>query len=188
MTTPSVRDRLIASTIALLRSKGADGFGMSELMTHSGVARRSMYQHFPNGKAQLLDEATAVAGTYASRRLDRAQTNRSATAGFLTVIDDWKTTLSGNDYEYGCPLVAAALATAEYPAAAARAAEAFDELGRQIADAFVRDGADPTTARGNGQMLIASLEGAIITSRARRSVEPLDALAAHVVRVFGGAV
>lgn len=184
MTTPSVHDRLIASAIALLRSKGADGFGMAELLSHSGVARRSMYQHFPDGKAQLLAAATTSAGRYATARLIQMQANRSAVDGFVTVINGWKTVLTDSDFEFGCPLVAAALATAEYPDAAERAAEAFTALSGLVAAAFVREGATPESAQGTGQMLIASLEGAIITSRARRTVEPLDALAGHVRRVF----
>ncbi|ALG83293.1 TetR/AcrR family transcriptional regulator [Gordonia phthalatica] len=184
MTTPSVHDRLIASAITLLRRKGADGFGMAELLAHSGVARRSMYQHFPDGKAQLLAEATTSAGRYATARMLQLQAGRSAVDGFVAVIDSWKTILTDSDYEFGCPLVAAALATAEYPEAAERAAESFTALGGLVAAAFARDGASPDAAQGTGQMLIASLEGAIITSRARRTVEPLDALAGHVRRAF----
>ncbi|NLG45716.1 TetR/AcrR family transcriptional regulator [Gordonia sp. (in: high G+C Gram-positive bacteria)] len=185
MTTPSVRDRLLISAMALLRSKGADGFGMSELLEHSGVARRSMYQHFPDGKAELLEQATASAGRYAARELATAQDGRSPVDAFVLVLESWKEILTTSDYRLGCPLVAAALATVEYPAAAERAAEAFATMSTQIAESFTRDGVDPETARGIGHMLISSLEGAIITSRALRSVEPLDALASHVRHMWG---
>ncbi|MBM7368618.1 TetR/AcrR family transcriptional regulator [Gordonia hydrophobica] len=180
MTTASVRDRLLTSTIALLRSKGADGFGMSELMRHSGVARRSMYLHFPDGKAQLLEQATAAAGRIAVRQVSTIASHESVPDGFAAVIETWKRTLADSDYELGCPLVAASLATAEYPAAAARAAAAFATLSDVIADALAGDGVDPDAARSAGHLLFASLEGAIITSRALRSTEPLDALEAHI--------
>lgn len=185
MTTVPVRDRLLISAMTLLRSKGADGFGMSELLEHSGVARRSMYQHFPDGKAQLLAEATAAAGRYAARGVAAAQDGRTAVDAFVLVLDGWKQILTDSDYRLGCPLVAAALAAVEYPAAAERAAAAFATMSGQLTDAFVRDGVDPETARGIGHMLVSSLEGAIITSRALRSVEPLDALSAHVRHLWG---
>ncbi|MGB6244482.1 TetR/AcrR family transcriptional regulator, partial [Gordonia sp. (in: high G+C Gram-positive bacteria)] len=121
MATPPVRDRLLMSAITLLRSKGADGFGMSELMAHSGVARRSMYQHFPEGKAELLEAATAEAGRFAGALLARALADMPTVAGLTAVAEQWKRILVDSDYDLGCPLVAAATAAAEYPAAAHRA-------------------------------------------------------------------
>ena len=49
---PGPRERLIASAIDLVRARGVDGTGLAELLEHSGTARRSIYQHFPGGKAE----------------------------------------------------------------------------------------------------------------------------------------
>ncbi|MGB3697620.1 MAG: helix-turn-helix domain-containing protein [Gordonia sp. (in: high G+C Gram-positive bacteria)] len=185
MATPPVRDRLLMSAITLLRSKGADGFGMSELMAHSGVARRSMYQHFPEGKAELLEAATAEAGRFAGALLARALADMPTVAGLTAVAEQWKRILVESDYDLGCPLVAAATAAAEYPAAAHRAATAFADMSRQVADAFARDGLPAAQAAHAGEMLVAALEGAIITARAQRSTAPLDALVAHVHDTWG---
>ncbi|WP_040518428.1 TetR/AcrR family transcriptional regulator [Gordonia neofelifaecis] len=185
MTTPPVRERLLLSATVLLRSKGADGFGMSELMEHSGVARRSMYQHFPEGKGQLLAEATAEAGRFASTRLASALADRTAVDGFVITIERWKRILRSSDYELGCPLVAASISATDYPAAAQQAARAFRTLSDQVAAAFEADGTPADDARRAGEFLVASMEGAIITSRTLRSTTPLDALIEHVRHVWG---
>ncbi|KJR09144.1 TetR/AcrR family transcriptional regulator [Gordonia sp. PS3] len=185
MATLPVRDRLLLSATQLLRSKGADGFGMSELMEHSGVARRSMYQHFPRGKAQLLEQATDEAGRHASSRLAAALYGRTAVEGLIVIVDEWKQTLVRHDYRLGCPLVAASTSAAEYPGAAERAATAFQTLAGQIAASFEADGLAADAARRAGDMLVAALEGAIITSRATRSTAPLDALSSHIRETWG---
>ncbi|MGB3304280.1 TetR/AcrR family transcriptional regulator [Gordonia sp. (in: high G+C Gram-positive bacteria)] len=185
MDTPPVRERLLNSATILLRSKGADGFGITELMAHSGVARRSMYLHFPDGKAQLLAEATVAAGQFASGRLAAALATQPAVDGFCEVINQWKRVLTRTNYEFGCPLVSASIASAEYPDAAAHAAAAFTAMADQLATALERGGMPADTAQRTGNVLVSSMEGAIITARATRSLEPLDALAEHTRQMWG---
>ena len=58
----SARDALISSITGLVQRRGVAGAGLSALLEDSGVARRTVYLNFPGGKAELVAEATRVAG------------------------------------------------------------------------------------------------------------------------------
>ena len=58
----SARDTLVASITGLIRRRGVAGAGLSALFEDSGVARRTVYLNFPGGKAELITEATRIAG------------------------------------------------------------------------------------------------------------------------------
>ncbi|WP_440713812.1 TetR/AcrR family transcriptional regulator [Gordonia sp. FQ] len=181
MTSPqtSVRSRLVRSAITLLRSRGADGFGMSELLHDSGVARRSMYQHFPRGKAQLLETAATEAGARIGAELDAVLAELPPVDALAAWVEQWKRALTGSDFRLGCPLVAAGQSAQDYPGAAAAAARAFTSFRDRIAAAFVRDGMPADEAARTASVLVSGIEGAIITSRSLKSVAPLDDLVAH---------
>jgi len=50
---------------------GVSATSFSELLVGSGAPRGSIYHHFPNGKAQLVEEA--VTNYRAGRRWDQSQ-------------------------------------------------------------------------------------------------------------------
>lgn len=185
MSSASVPDRLVRSATHLLRSRGADGFGMTELLEHSNVARRSMYQHFPEGKAQLLHAATLEAGRLLETGMAALLAETTAVDALQMWVDYWKKVLVESDYRLGCPLAAASLSSQDYPDAAAAAATAFDRFAELLAESFIRDGLPEDDARTAGTVIVSGVEGAIITARARRTVEPFDTLAAHVRAVWG---
>lgn len=178
----SVHDRLIRSAITLLRSRGADGFGMAELLDDSGVARRSMYQHFPRGKAELLEAAATEAGEVIGSQLDAVLAELPPVEALAAWVEQWKRALTGSDFRLGCPLAAAGQSAQDYPAADAAAARAFRGFRDRIAAAFVRDGMSDEEAARTASVLVSGIEGAIITSRSLRSVAPLDDLVAHARR------
>ncbi|WP_161894434.1 TetR/AcrR family transcriptional regulator [Gordonia spumicola] len=185
MTTTSVRDRLLSSATLLLRSRGADGFGVAELLASSGVARRSMYQHFPDGKAEVLRVATAEAGKGVGALLKAMLDEMPALDALDVWVQQWIDLYVETDYAIGCPLAAASLSAPEYPAAAAEAAVAFRRFESLIADALVRDGLDAAEATTAAAVLVFGLEGAIVTARARRDIAPFRALADHARSVWG---
>lgn len=177
-----VRDRLVHSAITLLRSRGADGFGVTELLDDSRVARRSMYQHFPSGKAELLETAATQAGRYIGGQLDALLAESPPIEALAVWVESWKQALIESDYRLGCPLAAAAQAAQEYPAAGAAAARAFTGFTESISAALIASGVRDADARSTARVLVSAVEGAIITSRSLRTVAPLDDLVAHARR------
>jgi hypothetical protein len=56
-----------------------------------------------------------------------------------------------------------------------------------VADVYIKFGASPAEAEGHAMVLLAALEGALILSRARRSIDPLDTVARYFASRAPGA-
>jgi TetR/AcrR family transcriptional repressor of lmrAB and yxaGH operons len=61
---PGARERVLDSTITLLRRSGYSGAGINEILKESGAPKGSLYHYFPQGKRQIVGEAMAL---YAER-------------------------------------------------------------------------------------------------------------------------
>lgn len=92
----------------------------------------------------------------------------------------WSEVLVSTDFEGGCPIVAAACSRDEAPEAASTAADVFAEWAQLFADRLKRDGINRAAAQSLSTTIVASLEGAVILSRAARSTKPLEQAAKHL--------
>ncbi|WP_433656761.1 TetR/AcrR family transcriptional regulator [Nocardia sp. CA-128927] len=171
------RERLIMGAIDLIRRNGVAGTGMTELLAHSKTARRSIYQNFPRGKQQLIEEATRMAGKVMAAAITATGESSATAARLAAFVRMWKDTLVAGDFTAGCPVVAAALSGSEVPAAPAIAAEAFAEWEELIADQLTSEGFDTALAQSLATTAVAAIEGAVVMSIASRSVTPLDRVA-----------
>ena len=179
----SARDALIASVTGLVRRRGVAGTGLNALLEDSGVARRTVYLNFPGGKAELVAEATRLAGA-ALTAVIRTDDGGDPAAAVETFIDEWKAQLSATQMEAGCPIVAAILGRSEAPAAAQAAAEAVGEWQSILTDRLVTAGADSGNARSLAALTIAAIEGAVILAVATQSTAALDDVGRHLVEVI----
>ncbi|MFB8274458.1 TetR/AcrR family transcriptional regulator [Nocardia colli] len=168
------RERLIMGAIDLIRRNGVAGTGMTELLTHSNTARRSIYQNFPRGKQQLIEEATRTAGQVMAAAITATEEDGSSATRLASFVRMWKDTLVAADFTAGCPVVAAALSGSEVPAAPAIAAEAFAEWEGLIAEQLTAEGLAAEVAQSLATTAVAAIEGAVVMSIATRSVTPLD--------------
>lgn len=180
----SARDALISSITGLVQRRGVAGAGLSALLEDSGVARRTVYLNFPGGKAELVAEATRVAGQGLSAVIRSADDGGDPVQAVLIFIDQWKVHLRTTDMEAGCPIVAAILGRSEAPAATRAAAEAVDEWRAILADRLVGSGIDPDNARSLATLAIAAIEGAVLISLASGSTDALDDVGRHLAEVI----
>lgn len=172
-----VRDRLTAATATLMQRHGVAGTGIAEILTTSGVTRRSIYLNFPGGKAELVAAATRSAGDEMTTML-RDFVAQPDPIGTFTRM--WKEVLVSTDFEGGCPIVAAASGRDESPEAASTAAEVFAEWAQLLSERLSNDGVNPTAAQSLSTTIVASIEGAVILSRAARSTKPLEQVSHHL--------
>src|ERR1700754_5317496 len=100
----SARDALIASITGLVRRRGVAGTGLTALLEDSGVARRTMYLNFPGGKAELVTEATRIAGQALSAVIRSADGGEDPIQAIRTFIDQWKGQLRATDLEAAGPI------------------------------------------------------------------------------------
>jgi TetR/AcrR family transcriptional regulator, lmrAB and yxaGH operons repressor len=180
----SARDALLVSITGLVRRRGVAGAGLSALLEDSGVARRTVYLNFPGGKAELVTEATRIAGQALSAVIRSADEGGDPIQAVQTFIDQWKTQLRATKMEAGCPIVAAILGRSEAPAAAQAAAEAVDDWRSILADRLLGSGANPHTARSLATLVIAAIEGAVVVALANGSTDALDDVGRHLIEVI----
>lgn len=172
------RERLLTSAIALMCERGVHATGLTELLQHSGTARGSIYQHFPGGKSDLMEQATYAAGRFISRLITSLLETKSPDEALVGLIDYWIYELHSSDYSRGCPILAAAQSGAGEPAIQAAAASVFNDWADQVTEALVGLGVSRAQAEPLASLAISSIEGAITQSRARRSTQPLEDLKA----------
>ncbi len=180
----SARDVLIASVTGLVRRRGVAGTGINALLEDSGLARRTVYLNFPGGKAELVAEATRVAGQGLTAVLQAADDGGDPARAVQTFIEEWKAQLSATEMQAGCPIVAAILGRADVPEAAQAAAEAISEWQMLVADRLVRSGTDRANARSLAALTIAAIEGAVIIALATQSTAALDDVGRHLVEII----
>jgi Transcriptional regulator len=95
-----VRERLTAATATLMQRQGVAGTGIAEILSTSGVTRRSIYLNFPGGKAELVAAATRAAGDELSTTLRDCIEQRDPIAAFTRV---WSEILISTDFRRWLP-------------------------------------------------------------------------------------
>ncbi|VFA91140.1 Uncharacterized HTH-type transcriptional regulator yxaF [Nocardia farcinica] len=171
--TQSARQRLIDSTIELVRTHGVAGTAVADLLTHSGTARQSIYQHFPGGKTELVAEAVRSAGSWIGRMIDEIATTHSVRELLGAFVAYWKWTLERSDYRAGCPIAAAALSGDEAPEAKENARESFANWQARLVTLAVAQGMPEPAADALATTVVAAVEGAVMLCLATRSTDPL---------------
>jgi AcrR family transcriptional regulator len=176
-----VRERLTSATATLIQRHGVAGTGIAQILTTSGVTRRSIYLNFPGGKAELVAAATRSAGDELTSIL-RDCVEQPDPIGAFTAT--WSEVLISTDFEGGCPIVAAACSRDEAPEAASTAADVFAEWAQVLADRLTDDGINRAAAQSLSTAVVAALEGAVIISRATRSTKPLEQVSHHLTELI----
>ncbi|HEX9834884.1 MAG TPA: TetR/AcrR family transcriptional regulator [Mycobacterium sp.] len=171
---------MLISAAEVLRERGAAGVTIDEVLARSGAPRGSVYHHFPEGRNQILTEALQYAGEAITGVIDEAAAN----GGMFLVrkfVVFWEELLVESDFAAGCPVVAAAIGSAdEQPQLSTVAGRIFNHWRDALTRAFVSDGFTDDDAASLALMCIASLEGAVVLCRSTRSVDPLKDVAAQV--------
>lgn len=177
MTTARPRARLLSTTITTVQELGVHAAGLSELLKRSNASRNSLYQHFPAGKSQLVETATRIVSRLVQSHLatmaDRV-TQRPPTEQWLDeLLAFWRDPLETSDYRLGSFMMAAALDELD-PEVQAAAGQAFAEWTALLADGFAAAGVPDEDARSLAGLLLSTVEGAIVQSRALESSTPFD--------------
>jgi AcrR family transcriptional regulator len=173
----ATRHQMLLSAAEVLRERGAAGVTIDEVLTRSGAPRGSVYYHFPEGRNQLLTEALRFAGDAITAIIDD-EVDRGGIPLVRRFVEFWERTLAGSDFTAGCPVVAAAIGSADDDPALARVAgEIFNRWRGALTRAFVADGFNEADAGSLAVTCIASLEGAVVLCRSTRSIDPLHDVA-----------
>lgn len=174
----STADRMVRGAAALLATVGLQGASMRGVVQATGAPRGSLYHHFPGGKADLVARAVELVGQSVVDVLDslRGRSPTEVVSGLATM---WRSRLLQTDLSSGCAVAAVAVAAdGELPELTPLAGRIFRRWQGALAAAFEEGGLDPAGAADLATTVLAAFEGALVLTRAQRSIEPFDRVAA----------
>jgi TetR/AcrR family transcriptional repressor of lmrAB and yxaGH operons len=174
------KKRLITCTIALLRRRGVGATGVADIIKLSGAARRSLYNHFPDGKMQLMVEATRSAGADMTNAITQFTAADEPLDSLSAFIAYWKSMMEADDFRSGCPIAMAALGSFDTPELAREAATVFSSWNDTLSEQLRRSGLPVTSAASLSSFTVSAVEGAIVQCIAYRSTSPLDGAHEHL--------
>jgi AcrR family transcriptional regulator len=180
------RQRMIETTLRLLRSQGLRATGMNEIVRESRAPRGSIYHHFPGGKEQLVVEVLRTAGEAVATKIREVLDAHDDVAKALRAyVESYAEGIRQSDYQRGCPVANVAMdAAATSPAIRQVCEGIFNGWAALIARRLERDGFTAKEAGALADLVISSLEGALILCRARRSIEPLEGIAELIEKML----
>jgi len=169
--------RLAESMLELIQTSGYSGTGLNAVIEHAAAPKGSVYFHFPEGK-----EALGVAAVNLARQqfeaviAGAAASAESPAAAVRTAVEALANIVSGSDFRLGCPV---SVVTLEMGAESERLRQAcvsaFESWIALTTALLESEGIDVEDARSLATVVVSTIEGAVIVSRAMRSTEPLKA-------------
>lgn len=169
------RNRLVDTAAALFEARGYNGVGIAELIEASGTPRGSFYFHFPKGKLSLAEAVIDKSRTDVLDLIDRASGSTEGTSGFLRALGrDLQKWLIITDFRGGCPIAGMTIElSASSHVVQQNCKTAYDEWIAAIRQVLQDNGTDTKRASRLALVIVSSLEGAVVLSRAQRTTAPL---------------
>ena len=176
-----VRTKMVEGAVRLLAVNGVEGTSFAGVLAATGAPRGSVYHHFPGGKPELLHAALDLASERGLTAMEatRGQPPAVVVARFL---DLWRELLNRSKLSAGCAVLAVTVAAGDNELLD-HAGTIFRTWADLLADLFATSGMKKPRARELAVTVIAATEGAVALSRAQRSREPFDHVAATLTRL-----
>ncbi|MFJ7075469.1 TetR/AcrR family transcriptional regulator [Streptomyces sp. NPDC098781] len=175
------RERMVRSTVTLLREYGASATSIDRVLAHSGAPRGSVYHHFPRGRTQLIEEAVALAGDFVAGVIEAAAQADDPVEAIDRFFAVWRDRLVDNGFRAGCPVVAVAVETNDdAPQLTHTAGAVFADWQDALTALFRRHRLPEDRSRRLAALVVAAEEGAVIMCRAQQSIAPMEAVAAEI--------
>ncbi|MCU1647729.1 MAG: putative HTH-type transcriptional regulator [Nocardia sp.] len=184
----TARDRMVSSAAILFRERGVEATSLADVIEHAQAPRGSIYHHFPEGKPQLVAEATHLAGGLIGAVISNGLADAGPAATVESMVGLFRRQLIDTDYAAGCPVAAGALGGVPYPAGRIAAGEAFTSWEATISASLWQRGVSMPRAQSLATMIIAAVEGALVLSIAQRSTQALDRIAGELVALTNATI
>ena len=179
------RRDIVEKAAPLFNQKGFEGTSLADLMQATGLQKGGIYRHF-SGKRELAAEAFDYAWDKAVRgRLDGVAEVPDCVDRLKKTIDNFVERRAGL-VPGGCPLMNTAVEADDgNPVLRARARKALqgwtERLSRITSEGLKKQQIDRSVApRQLSQLIIGSLEGALLISRLQNDEEPLRDMRQHL--------
>jgi AcrR family transcriptional regulator len=171
----NTKERIVDASAILFRRQGYAATGVKQIVAEAGAPFSSLYHFFPGGKDELAADTIRSSGAMFQALVEAVfDAAPDVLTGVRNCFSGAAETLLQTDYADACPIATVALEVASTNELLRKAtAEVFESWIASGADRFAAAGIADDTARELAIILITSLEGAFVLSRAMRSTEPL---------------
>jgi TetR/AcrR family transcriptional repressor of nem operon len=179
------RDRLINQAVGIVRKSGYAGFSYADLSNAVGMAKASIHHHFPS-KGDL---GVAMVESYRqsfARQLAEIRDRETECAKRLALYSDLYR--AGLEDGRGCLCGVLAAEFPDLPRPVQTALQAFFEDNTEWLEAVLEERRNPSdgerrkiSARQLAQMVLATLQGAMLMARAQNNVAVFDAAAGAAI-------
>ena len=169
------RVRMIEAAVELFRKQGYHATAFSDVVRESGAPRGSIYFHFPGGKEELAEAAIAAGGDEIVEITERAAAGAADPGGLIRALAHFGgERLRASGYRSGCAIATMVLELApDNESLRAGFEKALSRWQLALGDALAPWGFDEDRASAWAALIMATLEGALILSRAALSLDPL---------------
>jgi len=178
--------RLAESMLELIQTSGYSGTGLNAVIEHAAAPKGSIYFHFPDGKEGLGVAAVELAAQQFGTLLAEAAHSAGGPAeAARAAIEALTAIVSDSDFRLGCPV---SVVTLEMGAESERlrqaCATAFESWIAPTTALLEAAGIDAGEARSLATVVVSTIEGAVIVSRALKSTQPLESAADVVAELI----
>jgi AcrR family transcriptional regulator len=175
---------MVDGAVRLLATQGVEGTSFKEVLAVANAPRGSVYHHFPRGKSELLHAALDRASGRALEAMEatRGQSAPEVLERFLTL---WQALLDYSQLSAGCAVVSVTVAGPDGDILE-HVGAIFRTWTEQLAGLFVAGGMSEEAAHRIATVTIATIEGAVVLSRAEQSRVPFDEVASTLRDLIRG--
>jgi len=178
--------RLAQSMLELIQTSGYSGTGLNAVIENAAAPKGSVYFHYPDGKEGLGVAALQLATVqFQTMLLEAAQKSSNATEASRLAISTLASIIEDSGFRLGCPV---SVVTLEMGDSSERlqhsCAEAFEAWITPTATLLEAEGLAPESAHSLATVIVSTVEGAAIVSRALKSTKPLLAAADVVAELI----
>ncbi len=167
--------RLAESMLALIQTNGYSGTGLNAVVEHASAPKGSIYFHYSDGKEGLGVAAVELAAKqFESLIVQAVGSAGSAGEAARTVIESLAAIVSESGFRLGCPVSVVTLEMgAENERLRQACVRAFESWIAPTSAFLEANGLDVAAARSLATVIVSTIEGAVIVSRAMQSTQPL---------------
>ena len=178
------RASMVRSAASLIRSRGVSATSLSDVLADSGAPRGSIYHHFPDGKAQLAEDAIQWTSERLLTHL-RAGAPTTPSAVLERFIAMWRQVVVASAGSAGCVVAGVAIDTVPGEKELMEVVRVtFRSWVAVLAEQLEAAGVPSRRATPIALAALAAMEGALILCRAEGNVRPLDAVAEELMRLL----
>jgi AcrR family transcriptional regulator len=176
--------KMVRSAAALIGTRGLNATSFSDIVTHSGAPRGSIYFHFPDGKRQLAEAAIGWTSDQVLGHL-RACSAASPAELLACFIDLWRQSVLASHGSSGCAVAGVAIDIGAYEDDLIGIVRGtFQSWVAELAARLGKLGVPRGRARTIAVAAVAGMEGALILSRSEGNSGPLEAVAGELMRLL----